>query len=1133
MRCVHKGRHFVVTKVQPADSILHSIWLFTSLHLFLQKVIANVYAELVGTILCMVYTYAQLVTNFLLLLPSACFAYGSPVYHANISILILFYNLDTWADFIFMGLSLAFHIPYVDVVFFSFVIIIMHIQRNFMPSFIFMRGIMSHGVLRGIPHYSVVIPGHVAYIFTNVWKWLYIFFCKSDAKLFIYLDKGPHTCKIIYIMCFYHRILQCSGILDVYLLHWLILQILLQLFIQYLQRFFGLRVFEVFGVTDAVHRGRLQIPNICFNIYYWFLFMVMHRSDVQMLRLCRHMHIGAKTILYPYFFALVFCVPYRNVRQREVVLCEEFIIDGISLYVLGRTNSLPYLGVRPHGACHIQRYIIITNCFYLLLPVSICLKGIVDGGSDVGRRVGWTMGQTFQHTLINLILVCVPINGVLSQRLIPLLYYNVFFYFLCVLGELWPSIGCCRYIQIYCHVALTGGKLHVCIFSHHSPKYLYMPGNIKGQCHIHLVPHGLQVQTLHNHLGPDANTQLVAFQVGRGVTKSQASFAYSGLYFAVQNGVPYWNILLVAMCVVIANRGADGAASRSHGGRNFIYNAITLYNFLQDTNPRHADPIVVYYNFPPALPNIGKNVFHHLCVFSAIQGQSRDMRWWLQRQKAATHITGGSTRRLNILYPIFQKPVCACHTKGGGGFRRVVQAVCLGFRLFCKFWVGKHHVIYAVRITRDFTVRAQLFMRFKLLLRHGAFDAMYVRQLFVFIRQHLSGKYSFRVQIGVGIQQKRYPSGAQSFHKSYGVLFPFIGMPTAVKQLLALEGLAVGQLMPRNQKVYQVDVFHVTPGYGRCCHADGPGGLVGWKGIQDILYSDAILISFLDIVHVVYFIRNVQSPPMLLHVFLFHPDVAVCLGLAVFLHELRYIVLIQCIFCFVRTMQQRKHIKVFLFTLTRIIAKLGCKFLIPVQLQKASAVSIGYTALYRTIEPIYMPCFDRRGAARLLCNVQKPVYLSDLLVRNKSQLRTSYHFCLYVGACTAYHKNPGRIFNTIHVLVHVLARDGNRGNAFSRPGLPVYYKTRVRRVGVLQVLDEKLGIMQLETLVGRKGRRVRVTRKKRSPPLLAARPTDLDKMCPQITNMLFLVDRRGNQRLILLSSRQLLQKVCGIQFGIR
>ncbi|QRW44258.1 pD1133L 3 [African swine fever virus] len=258
----------------PADSILHSIWLFTSLHFFLQKVIANVYAELVGTILCMVYTYAQLVSNFLLLLPSACFAYGSPVYHANISILILFYNLDTWADFIFMGLSLAFHIPYVDVVFFSFIIIIMHIQRNFMPGFIFSRGIMSHGVLRGIPHYSVVIPRHVAYIFTNVRKWLYIFFCKSDAKLFIYLDKGPHTCKIIYIMCFYHRILQCSGILDVYLLHRLILQILLQLFIQYLQGFFGLRVFEVFGITDAVHRGRLQIPNICFNIYYRFLYVV-------------------------------------------------------------------------------------------------------------------------------------------------------------------------------------------------------------------------------------------------------------------------------------------------------------------------------------------------------------------------------------------------------------------------------------------------------------------------------------------------------------------------------------------------------------------------------------------------------------------------------------------------------------------------------------------------------------------------------------------------------------------------------------------------------------------------------------------------------------------------------------------
>ncbi|AOO54465.1 hypothetical protein [African swine fever virus] len=75
--------------------------------------------------------------------------------------------------------------------------------------------------------------------------------------------------------------------------------------------------------------------------------------------------------------------------------------------------------------------------------------------------------------------------------------------------------------------------------------------------------------------------------------------------------------------------------------------------------------------------------------------------------------------------------------------------------------------------------------------------------------------------------------------------------------------------------------------------------------------------------------------------------------------------------------------------------------------------------------------------------------------------------------------------------------------------------------------------MQLETLDGRKGRRVGVTRKKRSPPLLAARPTDLDKMSPQITNELFLVDRRGNQRLKLLSSRQLLQKVCGIQFGIR
>ncbi|QRW44259.1 pD1133L 2 [African swine fever virus] len=115
-----------------------------------------------------------------------------------------------------------------------------------------------------------------------------------------------------------------------------------------------------------------------------------------LLRLCRHKHIGAKTILYPYFLAQVFCVPYRNVRQREVVLREEFIIDGISLYVLGRGNCLPYLGVRPHGACHIQRYIIITNCFYLLLPVSIRLKGIVDGGSDVCRRVGWTMGQTFQ-----------------------------------------------------------------------------------------------------------------------------------------------------------------------------------------------------------------------------------------------------------------------------------------------------------------------------------------------------------------------------------------------------------------------------------------------------------------------------------------------------------------------------------------------------------------------------------------------------------------------------------------------------------------------------------------------------------------------------------------------------------------
>nr|CAA50812.1 unnamed protein product [African swine fever virus] len=40
-------------------------------------------------------------------------------------------------------------------------------------------------------------------------------------------------------------------------------------------------------------------------------------------------------------------------------------------------------------------------------------------------------------------------------------------------------------------------------------------------------------------------------------------------------------------------------------------------------------------------------------------------------------------------------------------------------------------------------------------------------------------------------------------------------------------------------------------------------------------------------------------------------------------------------------------------------------------------------------------------------------------------------------------------------------------------------------------------------------------------------------MSPQIMNELFLVDRRGNQRLKLLSSRQLLQKVRGIQFGVR